>query len=294
MAFEIYGEGGHLAAIRQGQGAAALDAQRLRLVAVHQNGAILGVGRNCDPDPGAVRAPPAAAAGNRVAVVTGGNRGFGLALVRALAQRGMRVVLAGRSLDRGRAALDLLGDLADRVAARQLDLTDQDSVARLAWWLDRQLGRCDALMNNAAVLIDDERGSLDVDLDVVRRTLETNLLGTWRLVQAVAPLMRRHDYGRIVNISSGLGSLSSMGQGLPAYRISQTAINALTRVLAADLASDGILVNACCPGQPEVNVVGGQDAVEFMSPADTAVWLATLPDDGPTGGFFRDGKAIGW
>ncbi len=269
-------------------------AQCFRRVTAHHNGAILGVAGDSDPGPSAAQGVGAAAAENRVAVVTGGNRGLGLALVRALAKRGMRVVMTTRSLDRGRAALDLLGDLADRVAARQLDVTDQDSVARLASWLDQQLGRCDALINNAAVLIDDERGSADVELDVVRRTLETNLLGTWRLAQAIAPLMRRQHYGRIVNISSELGSLHSMGPGLPAYRVSQAAINALTRMLAGDLADDGILVNACCPGPPEVNIAGSRDAVEFTPSADTAVWLATLQEDGPTGGFFRDGKAVEW
>lgn len=254
----------------------------------------LGLIRVPGPDPTAAQAPGSTTAEKRVAVVTGGNRGLGLSLVRALAQRGMRVVLVTRSLDRGLAALDRLGDLADQVAVRQLDVTDQDSVARLASWLDRQLGRCDALINNAAVLIDDERGSLDVDLDVVRRTLETNLLGTWRLVQAITPLMHRHHYGRIVNISSELGSLNSMGRGLPAYRISQTAINALTRIFAADLANDGILVNACCPGPPEVKIADSRDRVEFTPSADTAVWLATLPSDGPTGGFFRSDKTIEW
>jgi len=276
------------------EGPRQLARQRFRRVTRHQDGAILEVVGESGPQPRAAQGSGAAAADNRVAIVTGGNRGLGLALVRALARRGMRVIMAARSLDRGRAALDLLGDLADLVVARQLDVTDQDSVARLVWWLERQLGRCDVLMNNAAVLIDDEHQSLDVDLDVVRRTLETNLLGTWRLTQAIVPLMRRHHYGRIVNVSSGLGSLSSMGPGLPAYRVSQTAINALTRMLAHDLAVDGILVNACCPGAPEVTVADSRDAVEFMPSADTAVRLATLPDDGPTGGFFRDGTAIEW
>jgi NAD(P)-dependent dehydrogenase (short-subunit alcohol dehydrogenase family) len=239
-------------------------------------------------------APDTTAIENRVALVSGGNRGLGLALVRALAERGMRVIMATRSLERGRAALDLLGDLADQVAVRQLDLTDQVSVARLAATLERQMGRCDALMNNAAVLIDTEQDALNVDLDVVRRTLETNLLGTWRLIQAVAPLMRRHGYGRIVNISSELGGLGPMGSGLPAYRVSQTAINALTRILADDLAGDGILVNACCPGPTELTIADGGEDIAFSASADTAVWLATLPDDGPTGGFFRDRQLIRW
>jgi NAD(P)-dependent dehydrogenase (short-subunit alcohol dehydrogenase family) len=242
----------------------------------------------------AAQPPESAAPENRVAVVSGGNRGLGLELVRALAANGMRVVMATRSLDRGRAALDLLGDLADRVAVRELDLTDQVSVARLAATLEQQLGRCDALMNNAAVLIDDEHDALDVDLDVVRRTLETNLLGTWRLTQAIAPLMRRRGSGRIVNITSELGSLGPMAAGLPAYRVSQAAINALTRILAQELADDGILVNACCPGPPELTVADVRTTIEFTPSADTAVWLATLPDDGPTGGFFRDRQPISW
>jgi NAD(P)-dependent dehydrogenase (short-subunit alcohol dehydrogenase family) len=268
--------------------------QRSRRGTAHQDGAILGVVGDFGVDVATAQALSTAAAESRVAVVTGGNRGLGLALVRALARRGMRVVMAARSVDRSRAALDLLGDLADQVAVRQLDITDCDSVARLASWLDQQLGRCDVLMNNAAVLIDDERGSLDVDLDVVRQTLETNLLGTWRITQATVPLMRRHHYGRVVNVSSELGSLSSMGPGLPAYRASQAAINALTRMLGHELADDGILVNACCPGAPQVSIADSRDAVEFMPSADTAVWLATLPDGGPTGGFFRDNKTVEW
>jgi NAD(P)-dependent dehydrogenase (short-subunit alcohol dehydrogenase family) len=291
---EKYGDNGHFTADRHSRGPDAVGPQSFRHVMVHQDGAIPDKVRDPPSDPGAAQRLGAAAIEDRVAVVTGGNRGLGLALVRALAQRGTRVVMATRSLDRGWAALDLLGDLADRVAVRQLDVTDQSSVTRLTSWAERQLGRCDVLMNNAAVLIDDERGSSDVDLDIVRRTLETNLLGTWRVSQAVAPLMRRHHYGRIVNISSSLGRLSSMGPGLPAYRVSQTSISALTRMLACDLADDGILVNACCPGSPDVSISGGRSAVQFTPSADTALWLATLPDDGPTGLFFRDGKAIEW
>jgi NAD(P)-dependent dehydrogenase (short-subunit alcohol dehydrogenase family) len=266
--------------------------QRFRRGTARQDGAILALVSDFGLDPVAAQGLGAATGESRVAVVTGGNRGLGLTLVQALARRGMRVVMATRSLDHGRDAVDLLGDLADRVAVRQLDLTDSGSVARLALWLERQLGRCDVLMNNAAVLIDDERGSGDVDLDVVRRTLQTNLLGTWRLTQAIVPLMRRHQYGRIVNVSSALGSLSAMGPGLPAYRVSQAAVNALSRMLAHDLANDGILVNACCPGAPRVTIADSRDAIEFMPSADTAVWLATLPDNGPTGGFFRDDSVI--
>ena len=229
----------------------------------------------------------------RVALVSGGNRGLGLQIVHRLAEIDMRVVLASRSLDNGHAAVEMLGSLASRIAVRQLDITDAASVARLAFWLERRLGRCDVLVNNAAVLLDDEQASHDVDLEVVRRTLETNVLGTWRLTQAVVPLMLLHGYGRIVNISSGLGSLASMRRGLPAYRVSKCAVNALTRILADELASDGILVNACCPGPARIEV-SDDDLIQLSASPETPVWLATLPDGGPTGGFFRSRAPIDW
>ena len=191
---------------------------------------------------------------SQVAVVSGGNRGLGLEVVRTLAERGMRVVLGSRSVEHGRDALELLGGLADRVAVRQLDITSETSVAHLAGWLHQRLGRCDVLVNNAAVLLDDDRDSATADLDMVRRTLETNLFGTWRLTQAIVPLMRAGRYGRIVNVTSGLASLTAMRRGYPAYRVSKVAVNALTRMLADELAADGILVNACCPGQTRLEV----------------------------------------
>jgi NAD(P)-dependent dehydrogenase (short-subunit alcohol dehydrogenase family) len=206
----------------------------------------------------------------RVAVVTGGSQGLGLQIVRMLAERGMRVVLACRSAPRGRAAVDLLGDLADRVAVRELDITDPASVQRLVTWLDRRLGRCDVLVNNAAGLADEVPTN---DPDLVRFAVEADLLGTWRLTQALVPLMRSHGYGRVVNVSSGL----------PGYRVAKRAVNTLTRTLADELAADGILVNACCPGGTRFTFRVGRSAV----PADTSVRLATLPDGGPTGRCYR-------
>lgn len=218
---------------------------------------------------------------NRVAVVSGGDRGLGLALVRALAERGMRVVMATNSPSRGRAALDDLGELTDRVAVRHLDLSDQVSVSRLVGTLKRQLGRCDALINDAPLPIEDEE-HVSGD-DVVRRAIDTELLGTWQLAQAVAPLMCRNGHGRIVNVTSEVSNRAWL-----------TAINALTHTLAEDLAGDGVLVNACCPGPSALAVADRGSTTEFAGLTDTAIWLAMLPDDGPTGGLFRDLRPIAW
>jgi NAD(P)-dependent dehydrogenase (short-subunit alcohol dehydrogenase family) len=235
--------------------------------------------------------PPAA---DRVALVSGGNRGLGLQIVKKLAAHGMRVVLGSRSVEAGRVAVELLGDLSGRVAVRQLDTTDAASVDVLASWLRRRLGRCDVLINNGAVLMDGDTDAAAVDLEVVYETLETNLLGTWRLTQAIVPLMRTRQYGRIVNISSELGSLASMGRGLPAYRVSKCGVNALTRVFADELAPDRILVNACSPEPAHVAARDREGSPRLAASADTPVWLATLPDDGPTGGFYRERAPVNW
>lgn len=228
-------------------------------------------------------------------MVSGGNRGLGLQIVRALAEQGMRVVLGSRSRELGAIAAGLLDDLADRVTVRQLDITDPASVGRLAGWLQREYGRCDVLVNNAAVLLDDdETDAATLELTAASRTLETNLLGTWRLIQAVVPLMSARRYGRIVNVSSSLGSLTLMRRGLPAYRISKSALNALTRILADELAQHRILINACCPEPLLVDSHDSRGRVLLRASADTALWLANLPDDGPTGGFYRERRAVQW
>jgi NAD(P)-dependent dehydrogenase (short-subunit alcohol dehydrogenase family) len=127
----------------------------------------------------------------------------------------------------------------------------------------------------------------------VRETLDINVIGTWQLTQAIVPAMRARRYGRIVNMSSGVGRMSTMASGIPAYRVSKAALNALTLVLADELAPDGILVNACCPGRVRTEMGGGQ-GIDARDAADTPAWLATLPPDGPTGGFFRDRARLEW
>jgi NAD(P)-dependent dehydrogenase (short-subunit alcohol dehydrogenase family) len=232
----------------------------------------------------------------KVAVVTGANRGIGFEIARQLArQAGIRVVLTARDEIKATTAAGKLHAEGLEADARALDVTSDTSVKALSGWIEKQHGRCDILVNNAGVMLD-PRGSrvLDSKAQTYRDTLETNLLGPLRLIQALAPLMKKNRYGRIVNLSSGQGQLADMGVGTPAYRVSKTALNALTRTLAADLQGSGVLVNAMCPGWVKTDMGGPSAPRTVEQGAETAIWLATLPDGGPAGGFFRDRKAIPW
>jgi NAD(P)-dependent dehydrogenase (short-subunit alcohol dehydrogenase family) len=227
----------------------------------------------------------------RIAVVTGANRGIGFEVARQLATDGFVAVMGSRDPAKGAAAAEQLNGLP--VDPRQLDVADSDSVAALAAELERDYGRLDVLVNNAAIDYDTWQRGVDADLDVVREALETNLLGAWRMAEALLPLLRRSASARIVNVSSGGGALTDMGGGTPAYRVSKTALNALTRILAAELRGDGILVNSVCPGWVETDM-GGPGGRPVADGAASVMWAVRLPDDGPTGGFFRDGRRIDW
>jgi NAD(P)-dependent dehydrogenase (short-subunit alcohol dehydrogenase family) len=226
-----------------------------------------------------------------VAVVTGANRGIGLEVCRQLAVEGYAVVLGSRDLDKGRAVAARLD--MDEIVACQLDVADDDSVRTAAAWVTERFGRCDALVNNAAILYDTWARAESADLGVIHEALETNLFGAWRTTLAFLPLLRAAPHGRVVNVSSGGGSLADMGGGTPAYSVSKAALNALTRVLAAELRSSGLLVNAICPGWVATDM-GGPGGRPVAAGAASVVWGVTLPDDGPTGGFFRDGRPVRW
>jgi NAD(P)-dependent dehydrogenase (short-subunit alcohol dehydrogenase family) len=230
---------------------------------------------------------------DRVALVTGANRGIGLEVCRQLAQRGYVVVLGSRDRERGEvAAARLRGEGLD-VGACQLDVADAASVEAAVERIRREHGRLYAVVNNAAILYDTWQRGVDADLDEVREAFETNVLGAWRVIQATLPLLRASRRGRIVNVSSGAGALTDMGGGTPAYRTSKAALNALTRVLAAELRAARILVNAICPGWVATDM-GGAGGRPVSDGAAGIVWAVELPDDGPTSGFFRDGRPIDW
>ena len=229
-----------------------------------------------------------------LALVTGANRGIGLGVVRHLAGLGFTVILGSRDAGKGREAAQLIGGERAGVIARQLDVTDQQSIEALRLWVEESFGRLDVLVNNAAILYDSWQRAATADLLTVREAFETNTLGAWRMCQAFIPLLRRSAHGRVVNVSSESGSLASMGGGTPAYSVSKAALNALTRMLADELKSSGVLVNSVCPGWVATEM-GGRDAPRSVEEgAASVVWAATLPDGGPTGGFFRDGEPLPW
>jgi NAD(P)-dependent dehydrogenase (short-subunit alcohol dehydrogenase family) len=226
---------------------------------------------------------------DRVALVSGANRGIGREIARQLASQGYTVILGARDLDRGRAAADEIG-----AVPMQLDVADQQSVDRVAGEVESRFGRLDALVSNAGVYNDWAQSGIDADLDGVREVLDTNLFGAWRLAKAFIPLMARNGYGRIVNVSTGMAQLSDMNGGSPGYRVSKTALNALTRILAAELEGANVKVNSACPGWVRTDMGGSGAPRSVEEGADTPVWLATLPDDGPSGGFFRNREPIPW
>ena len=239
----------------------------------------------------------------QIALVSGSNRGLGYETLRQLAKQGIKVILTSRDEPRGQeAARRLRAEVGeDHVAFHQLDVTDLGSVDRLYGFVKSQFGRLDVLVNNAGIFLDGgdpewdkAEGVTCARIETLRKTMETNVYGPLRLIRTFMPLMKKRKYGRIVNISSGMGQLSEMGSGYPAYRISKTALNALTRVVSEELKGEGILVNAACPGWVRTEMGGPKGPRTPEQGADTIVWLATLPDDGPTGGFFRDRKPIPW
>jgi NAD(P)-dependent dehydrogenase (short-subunit alcohol dehydrogenase family) len=230
----------------------------------------------------------------RVALVTGANRGLGLETSRQLRATGLRVVLAGRdvaALERTRHTLAPSGH--DAMAVR-MDVTDVDSIVAAHRMVTETVGSVDVLVNNAAVLLFENSDALSIPSDAYRATFDTNVFGVIEVCRVFAPDMARAGYGRIVNVSSGVAQLATMSTYAPAYAMSKAALNAFTRILADTYRSRGVLVNAADPGWVRTDMGGPSAPRSPRDGADTIVWLATLPEGGPTGGCFRDRRAIDW
>ncbi len=234
----------------------------------------------------------------RVALVTGANRGLGFEISRQLAAAGMCVVMAAREQARAEAAA---GQVPDARPLR-LDVRDTSRIPVAVSEVVEALGRIDVLVNNAGVMLDGPEGIDTVPAEIVSGTLATNVMGPLLLTQAVLPTMRRREYGRIVNMSSTLGAFSDINNpdsdyavvDSPAYRLSKGALNLLTVLFARQLADTNVLVNSACPGWVRTDMGSDRAPLSVEEGADTPVWLATLPDGGPSGGFFRQRQRIDW
>lgn len=231
----------------------------------------------------------------RLALITGANKGIGFEICRQLARKGLRVLLTSRDPRKGVKAQKILLQENLDVLFHELDVTVLSSVQALVKYVEREHGGVDALVNNAGIMIDSSATSILREReDVFHATLETNFFGALRMCQGLVPLMRKRGYGRVVNLSSGLGQLTDMGDGNAAYRMSKTALNTLTRMVASAMEQQDILVNSMCPGWVRTDMGGPNASRSVEKGAETAVWLATLPGGGPTGGLFRDKKPIPW
>ena len=229
----------------------------------------------------------------RVVLVTGGNRGLGLEVCKRLSKLDFTVILSARDSDAGKKLAKKLREDGGDVHFLPLDTTNPESMKRAIAEIERQFSRLDVLINNAAILLGHDLSPEEVPMDHLKQTFDTNVCGPYYLCQLVAPLMRKNHYGRIVNVSSAAGQLR-VGTYVPSYSISKTALNAVTCQFAAALKKDGILVNSVSPGWVRTSMGGDSAPLSVEEGADTLIWAATLPDDGPTGGFFQERKPIPW
>ena len=241
---------------------------------------------------------------SKVALVTGGNRGIGFEICRQLAQKGIKVILTARNQQKGRVAAEKLQKEGLDVVYHQLAVTNEQSIKKTAEYVDQKFGKLDILINNAGIMIDAETRGLEADIDKVKRSVEVNTYGSLRVSKAFIPIMQKNNYGRIVNMSSHMAALHQMVGWAPGYRISKTALNAVTRILAHELRQTNITVNSVSPGWARTEMGGPEAPNSIEEGADTAVWLVTsgnvatgrfLTTSHEFGGqFFAERQELGW
>ncbi|TKB46060.1 SDR family oxidoreductase [Thalassotalea mangrovi] len=235
-------------------------------------------------------------ANKKIALVTGGNRGIGRAIARQLSDQGIHVIITARKISDGQSVVDEIIEAGGSSEVMLLEMTDSQQRERLVRDIDAQYQRLDILVNNAGVALDKWVPGADLDIQVMRDTMEVNVYASLQLIQLALPLMKRNQYGRIVNLSSELASLNDMHLGMTlAYRTSKAALNAITRILALELEEyPDIKINAAAPGWVKTELGGDDAPLTPEQGAITPVWLATLPEDGPSGGFYREKQAYPW
>jgi NAD(P)-dependent dehydrogenase (short-subunit alcohol dehydrogenase family) len=228
----------------------------------------------------------------RSALGTGANKGIGFEVARQLARLGLKVFLGARNPKAGRAATEKLSGEGE-VIFLEIDVSDAGSIRRAAEELSRQQKHLDVLVNNAGILLDDDKSALDLTPEIFEETLRTNTLGPWLVAQAFAPLLEKSSAPRVVNVSSGGGQLEDGADGwAPCYCVSKTALNGVTVQLAAALPK--LAVNSVCPGWVRTEM-GGENATRSIGEgAASIVWLATDAPQDLTGKFVKDRKVIPW
>lgn len=228
-----------------------------------------------------------------ITLITGANRGIGKEVARQLVAKGHTVILTCRSLEQGQAAAEGMVDGAGTIDVLQLDVTDPASIHRAMETVKERFGRLDVLVNNAGIDYDRDQSVMEADMDRVRRIMDTNVIGVWEVTRAFHPLLRQSDHPRIVNVSSESGSITAIDAWAPGYATSKAALNGLTAIMAHEFASDGILVNAVCPGWIATEM-GGPGGGPLPPGGASVVWAVELPKDGPTGGFYQNGRPLPW
>jgi NAD(P)-dependent dehydrogenase (short-subunit alcohol dehydrogenase family) len=230
---------------------------------------------------------------DKIALVTGTNRGIGLEISKQLASMGITVIMTARNMQSGRPVVNELRKQWKHVWYHQLDVNDESSIQDICQYVDSSYGKLDILINNAGVFLDDGRISLDLDLDILRSTMETNLYGPFRLIQVMLPLLKKSDDARIINLSSTMGQFATMDERSAAYRISKASLNAMTVILCAELAAFNIKINSVHPGWVRTDMGGPNATKSVEEGADSVVWLATA-DRIPNGKFIYERKIIDW
>jgi NAD(P)-dependent dehydrogenase (short-subunit alcohol dehydrogenase family) len=230
---------------------------------------------------------------DKIALISGANRGLGLEIGKQLLGIGWNVIFAARNMHEGRPLVNKLREQWKTAWYHQLDVTDEQSISDLAEYVEETCGRLDVLINNAAILIEENHMAMDMELDDLHKTMAVNFYGPLMLTREMIPFFRDSADARVINVSSRMGQLSGMGGGHAAYRISKTALNALTLIMASELKGGGIKVNSMCPGWVRTDLGGPGARKSVKEGADTAVWLATSDKIG-TGKFYADRKVIPW
>jgi NAD(P)-dependent dehydrogenase (short-subunit alcohol dehydrogenase family) len=231
---------------------------------------------------------------NKIAVVTGANRGIGFETCRQLSKLGIFTILTSRDAEKGMRAVDELREQGLDLVFHQLDVKEEVSIERFKEFVIDTYGRCDILINNAGVFIDRGVSILKLPIQTLQETLQINSIGALKMCQEFLPLMQAAGYGRIVNVSSGMGSISSMGGSSAAYKLSKLMMNGMTRIMAAENKHADIKINTMAPGWVRSDMGGASAPRSLSQGADTIIWLATLSKDGPSGGFFEDRASVSW